>query len=492
MPRVVIIGAGGSGIPLAARLGEAGHDVVLLESGPASPGAGGEAWTVHGGLPDGPLTWTYRAELWPGKPWRIARGRVLGGSMAVNGAYFQRPHPDDFAAWAAVAGDEWSYAACLPALRRLESDLDFPDSPVHGWAGPMPVRRSGARERLTQAFLAAAGAAGAIIEADKNAGGASGAGLLPRNALGVQRWGVDRAYWGLLRTAGVEIRAGVHVHTVRFRGGAAIGVEIDHGTAAEFVPADEVILTAGAIETPRLLLRSGIGDSGRRDSSVQPVSARRGVGRNLSDHVAVDVPWRVRPDVAVDDLPAAWTAAWNAPAGTVASHAIELLFAALPSSVIESGDRSAGGAHKLRVTLADPSSRGSIGLDRGTVVRYGYLSDAGEREALRDGIRVAARVLRASEMADVVAAADLPDWIDGRGPTEPASAHVSTALHSCGTARMGDVADADAVADAHGRVYGTSGLRIADASLLPMVPSRGTALTAVMIGERIAELIAQE
>jgi choline dehydrogenase-like flavoprotein len=131
-----------------------------------------------------------------------------------------------------------------------------------------------------------------------------------------------------------------------------------------------------------------------------------------------------------------------------------------------------------------------------TAIRFGYLADAADVAALRDAVRTGARLLRTPEMATVVAEADIPSWVDGRGSDAAAEewirGHLGTALHSCGTARMGDADDPDAVADAHGRVHGVEALRVADAALLPEVPSRGTALAAVMIGERIAELMAGE
>jgi choline dehydrogenase len=498
--RIVIVGAGGSGVPLAVRLGARGHEVVLLEAGPLGAAADDtagrlsleRAWTVRAGLPDGGLAWTYDAELFAGRPWRIARGRVLGGSTSVNGAYFQRPHPDDFAVWAGAAGEEWSYAACLPALRRLESDRDFGDDPVHGAGGPVPVERSGASDRVTAAFLDAAASLGARPEDDKNGGGASGAGLLPRNALAGARWGVARAYAPLLAEASVDVRPGTAVRRVVFRGGVAVGVEIDLAGEERLVAADEVIVCAGAIETPRLLLRSGIGDAADLPPDVAPVSERHGVGRGLSDHPALDLAWEPHAGALSVDIEAAWTAAWNAPAGTVAEAGIELLLAARPTAAILSGDSAALGPLDLRITLAQPRSRGAVTSD---LIRYDYLASSDDLAALRAAAAMAARLLRSEPMQRVVASAALPDWIDSGDAADAESwirGALGTALHSCGTARMGDDDDADAVADAHGRVHGVSGLRIADASLLPVVPSRGTALTAVLIGERIAELIAAE
>ncbi|MCP2636314.1 GMC family oxidoreductase N-terminal domain-containing protein [Microbacterium sp. HD4P20] len=499
--RIVVVGAGGSGIPLAARLGALGHAVTLLEAGPLRAALGDSeaehglehAWTVREGLPGGALTWTYDAELFTGRPWRIARGRLLGGSTSVNGAYFQRPHPDDFAGWAAVAGPEWSYDACLPALRRLESDRDFGGDAVHGTTGPMPVERTGGSERVTSAFLDAALATGARPETDKNAGGPSGAGLLPRNAVGPARWGVARAYESLLAAASVEIRAGALVRRIVFRGDAAVGVDVAVGAETSFIGADEVIVSAGAVETPRLLQRSGIGDASALPPDVRLVADSRGVGRGLSDHPALDIAWEPRPGVVSAELHAAWTAAWNAPAGEVADAGVELLLAAKPTAAILSGRATAVGPLDLRITLAEPLARGRVTAE---LISYDYLSRGEDVAALRAATRAAARMLRSEPMRGVVASDAVPEWVDSVAHHDAAEQWIrsalGTALHSCGTARMGDGDDPDAVTDAHGRVHGATGLRVADASLLPAVPSRGTALTAVFVGERVAELIASE
>lgn len=481
--RIVVVGAGGAGIPLAARLARAGREVVLVEAGQgaadgeARAAAFGPAWTVRGGVPGSVHVWEYDALLQEGRPWRVARGRAFGGSTAVNGAYFQRPHPADFARWEAVAGPEWSYAACLPALRRLERDLDFGDAPVHGADGPVPVQRVGADDPLTGGFLAAAVDLGAVAEADKNGGGPSGAGLLPRNAVGAERWDTGLAYLPLL--AGVEVLTDAEAVRVVVRGDRAVGVELDREGRPSIVAADEVVLCAGAVETPRLLLASGVGGP---------------VGEGLSDHPAVSIAWRPRPGVATTIRDAAWTAAWNTPPGSIADAGLEYLFAVMPGAAIVGGDREAAGAIELRMTLAAPVSRGHVAA-RGEpyALHYGHLAAEPDRRAMREAVRGGIRLLRSPGLewavdasdADGIAALDdttLDRWVAER---------LGTALHASGTARMGSEG-VPAVTDPHGRVRGIRGLRVADTSLLPVVPSRGTALAAVMVGERVAELMLAE
>ncbi len=491
--RVVVVGAGAAGVPLAARLSLAGIETVLIEAGGVADestraAAFGPAWTVRAGLPGGAHAWTYEALLQEGRPYRVARGRVVGGSSVVNGAYFQRPHPDDFARWAEMAGPDWSYEACLPALRRLERDLDFGADPVHGAQGPIPVQRVGAGEPLTTGFLAAAAALGAVPEPDKNAGGPSGAGLLPRNAIGGRRWDVARSYAPLL--SGVELVADAEASRVLMRAGRAVGVEVTTRDGRRAVPADQIVLCAGAVETPRLLVASGVGvEPGADGPRWLPA------GAGLSDHAAVTIAWSPRAVVRAPDLGAAWTAAWNAPGGAVSARAVEYLFAVLPTAAIITGDPGAMGPIELRIAMAEPGSRGTVAPRADPVaLRYRHLSDAEDRRVLRDAVRLGARLLRADELGAAVATTDV-DEVDLRDDDRAdawVAAHLGTALHACGTARMGDAGDPGSVVDAHGRVHGVPGLRIADTSILPVVPSRGTSLAAVMVGERVAELLLAE
>lgn len=494
--RIVVVGAGGSGIPLAARLGIAGHEVTLLEAGRDESSAldaelaaaFGDVRSVRAAIPDAGTAWTYATELMAGHAYRIGRGRTFGGSSAVNGGYFQRAHPDDFARWAGLAGAEWTWEACLGALRRLESDQDFPDSPVHGAEGPMPVARSAGEDAVTRAFVAGAVRLGAAVEEDKNSGGPSGVGALPCNALHGERWGTNRAYGPLLQRGAVRVLAGRDARRVLLSGDRAVGVETIGPEGLEAIEADEIILCAGGIETPRLLMRSGLGES----------TGHAGVGRGLSDHAGVSVSWLARAGALPPAPPTAWTAAWNSPAATIAVHPLEFLLPVLSTAAIVTGRGDAGGTLDLRVTLSSPTSRGVVAAPHadGIDIRYGYLSAPSEGAALRAGIRAALALLTDGPMAEVVESVELIERFGGN-PSEDEldswmRAHLATSLHSVGTARMGDAADPDAVVDAHGRVHRIAGLRVADASILPVVPSRGTSNTAVMLGERIAELMAEE
>lgn len=503
--RIIVVGGGGSGAPVAARLAaHEGIEVVLLEAGPAwtaprqAPATHAavlaDAATVRAALPDGPLTWTYPTRLL-GRDHRIARGRILGGSTAVNGALFLRAHPDDFADWAAVAGQEWSYDRVLPALRRLEHDRDHADDPVHGDRGPMPVERAPQQGRFADALREAAlGDLGHHWEADKNAGGAPGFGPLPRNTRDGERWSTARAYLDTTVLGGLTIRGGAVVERVLIVGGRAIGVEVRDGAGGlERVLGDEVILSAGAIETPRLLYRSGIGGAPRRRGDTPWVASLPGVGAGLSDHPMFVVDWDPVAGSIDTTPPTSWFAGlhWSAPGGTTRGE-LELLVTARPRAFLETGDPSPGPFGVL-VTLLRPRAHGVVHgpAADGPVIDYGYLTAPEDGARLREGLREALRLLAAPALAPHIAGvrAPTPELLrDDAAADAWIAARLSTALHSASTARMGAADDLGAVTDAHGRVHGVAGLRIADTSILPSAPSRGTAATAVLVGERIAEL----
>lgn len=499
--RVIVVGGGGSGVPFAVRMAEhPGIEVLLLEAGHAWRGPDDapeghaahlrNASTVAAAMPGGELAWTYRAELQPGRDYSVARGMVLGGSTAVNGAYFVRAHPDDFTDWARVAGEEWAYPQVLPALRRLERDIDFPGDAVHGDHGPVPVARPGQDDPITRAFIEAAVAdLGHPFENDKNGGGRAGAGALPMNALAGVRWSTAASYLAGGGPAGLSIRGEADVRRVLFDHGRAVGVEFTHAGQVHREYADEVVLCAGAVETPRLLMRSGVG---------APVGGRElvadlpGVGAGLSDHPTVTIDWMPRPGVAQPQPAASWTAATNfsIPGGADRGD-LEILLAVASNAYIVSGS-PATGPIGLRVALQTPLSRGRVHSDASArAITYEYLADAHDRDRLRFGVREGLRLLRSPAFAGVVESVMVPETEllhDDRYADEWIAHHLGTSLHSSGTARMGPASDPSSVVDAHGRVHAVERLRVADASALPHVPSRGTAATAVLLGERFAEL----
>ena len=544
----LVVGAGAAGAAHAARrTAAASHHGVLLEAGPAPrtadefPAELLDASTVQGAMPGHPANWSYLGHLTPDLPYTIARGRIAGGSSTINGGYFVRARPEDFARWAEVAGPDWSFERVLPVLRQLERDLDFGGGPFHGDDGPMPVRRAAQRNPVARAFTAAAVELGFAEEADKNAPGAAGVGPVPQNVVDGVRVNTALAYLSPLRDReNLEVRGGCRVRRVVFDGTRAIGVDVvdtaaRHGGAANaphVVEADEVVLCAGGIGTPHLLLVSGIGPAVQLEGAGVPVVLDApGVGRAFTDHPDLSVGWRARRDVVDPSAPETFTTALNfASSDADAAGDLEIMACVTTmghlltgsSSAIAGGARSAlrhplATARALRGTslrrvreqvahgrdlvllvgLQREEARGSITLESADPdvhprIDYRYLSAAHDRGRLRLGIRTAVGLLRSRAFAHLferLTELDDATLDDDAALDAWMLAHLGTAIHLCGSVPMGRADDANAVLDAFGRVRGVAGLRVADTSMLPDAPSRGPAATAVLIGELVARFI---
>ncbi len=490
----LVVGAGSAGCALAGRL--TGR-VLLLEAGPAYPAPDlRSAATLAGSSPTHPRNWAYPAELRPGLTTTVPRGRGLGGSGATNGANWVWATPADTRDWAQPG---WSWPELVDAYRRAETDLDHPPPPRqeshfqdrirpesgfpdigegrewgHGSGGPVPVRRP-AGELLhpsAERFLDAAGRLGFPAEPDKNAGAPPGVGLVPVNAVDGVR--VDPADAYLRDAPGVTVRGDAAVARILFDGDRARGVELVDGTAIE---AGEVVLAAGAVATAQLLMLSGIGPADELRAAGVPVLVDLPVGRGWSDHPAVYLPFTTGDPPAHPYSPGS-QAALDLDCGADPAGDGEVLLFTRPFT--------AGGPLHLMCALQVPDSRGTITLTSADprqrpLIRYRYLRTEHDRRRLRHVIRTAAELLRAGVGTRVAPGGDvlgndrvLDGWI---------AANLTTAVHLCGSAAMGPVLGPDL------RVHGVTGLRVADTSALPAVPRRGTAATAVAVGERAAQLI---
>jgi choline dehydrogenase-like flavoprotein len=503
--RTLIVGAGSAGVPLAARLGEdPSREVTLLEAGPAqaTPEDLLEGSTIRGAMPGYRDNWVFDAELAPGHPATIARGRALGGSTTINGGYFVRATRADFDRWATAGGPEWRYEQALPILRTLENDLDFGAGQLHGTGGPMPVTRPPQTNSAAAAFVAAALELGFPIEVDKNAQGSPGAGAVPSNIVGGRRVNTGLAYADALKSLGslgrrVVVRGNARVLRVLTHGQRAVGVELEGGSVIE---ADEVILSAGAILSPHLLLHSGIGPRDQLRAFGIPLVADLPVGAAFNDHPNLAFSWRAQPGIIDRTAPFGFPTALNFDAAhldpTLASRPegdIEILLTAKPLEFLLTGSDDGSDTLQFLVALQEHSERGQLTLGSGNPldaprISYRYLAGSDDRRRMRVGVRAAGALLRSRAFVDVFKGhgddgfVDIDDATLGDDERLDAwiMAHLGTALHTCGTAPMGSVVDGA------GRVIGVEGLRVADTSILPTAPHRGPANTAVFIGEFIA------
>lgn len=485
---VVVVGAGSAGCTLAGRLAARGVRTALVEAGAVVvPRESMPIASLAATDPEHVLNWAYRATLCPGREHTVPRGRVLGGSGAINGGYFVRATPADFTGWA-VPG--WSYDDVLPHYRRLENDLDLGAGPLHGGDGPLRVSRPAGHLRapLTDPFLDACAALGYPAEPDKNAGGPPGAGPVPTNAVHGSRVSAATAYlpppWGRAPATGnLTVLGGRPVTGLVLRGSRATGVR----TGGGIVHADRTVLAAGAVGTPALLQRSGIGPQDTLRAAGVPVRHELpGVGRAWSDHPAVFLPLRAElPDPHPDAVAGQAALHWNS--GTDPAGDLEVLLFARPFAP--------GGPAHLMCAVQWPDSRGMLAItspdpDDPPRLDYRYLRTPSDRHRMRAAVRVAAEIVRAAgwdrgspddggpQGWELGNDTRLDGWIHTR---------LTTSVHLSGSAPMGT--GPDSVVDPELRVHGLDGLRVADTSVLPSVPRRGPAATAVMIGERAADLV---
>lgn len=523
---VVIIGGGSAGCVLAARLSEdPAVQVVLLEAGLPSRYPWIDVPIGYFKTVGNPrFDWRFETEPEPelaGRrvPW--PRGKGPGGTSLINGMLYLRGHRADYDHWAALGNPGWAWSDVLPYFRRAMHRAASPAA-HDGVGGPLHVSNL-PRDPLSDAFIDAAAAVGIGRSADFNAGDNSGAGYYQMTTRNGRRMSTFHAYLRpVLARENLRVIHGAHATRIRFTGRRAAGVDYRCAGAPHTVAATaEIIVSAGALQSPQLLQLSGIGAPRLLEQfDIAPVVPLDGVGRNLQDHLQLRPVYRCRGVETLNDIAhSRWRGAREL-LKYLALRSGALNYAVYRAGAFFASDESCAGwpdaqihfglvsfdrplqpphpfpAVTLSVCLLRPESRGTVEIrsadpTAAPSIRARYLSTAADRALAVRLMRRVREIAAAPPLARFVTAefepgaplatdAELLDWIRRRA---------CSIFHPVGTCAMGPASDAGAVVDAQLRVHGVEGLRVVDGAVMPQVVSGNTNAPIVMIAERAADLV---
>lgn len=526
----VIVGAGSAGSVLANRLSNDGKNTVcVLEAGPPD-------WNPFIHIPagfiktisDGSINWLYETvptEWTGGRAIKQPRGKTLGGSSSINGHIYTRGNRLDYDNWAQRGNRGWGYADVLPYFKRSEDRIGGGDDTFRGRGGPLKVTDIDWSHPLTEAFIEGCQTVGIPKTDDYNGASQEGVSYSQRTITGGRRMSVARAFLRpAMRNNNLTVITHAHATGVIFDGSRAVGVSYrkggEKGKPLEVRARREVILSGGAFNSPQILQLSGIGDGEYLKSLGIDVRVNsRGVGENLRDHYAprftarvknsdsinerakglrlageiikwglsrkgilslsptlVYCFWRSNPDIASSDLQMTFTPASY-------KEGVQSELDDFPGMTIAAWQQRPESSGYVRAASADPFEK--------PIINPRYLEHPSDQTVLLAGMKLARRLLQTDPLkpyfdyevypgSEVQSDEQLMDVAKERG---------TTTFHPCGTCRMGPETDPIAVVDDHLRVRGVDGLRVIDASVMPMIPSANLNAPTIMIAEKASDLI---
>ncbi len=525
----VIIGSGSAGSAMAARLAEAGKSVVVIEEGGSDAGPfiqmpAALSYPMNMKIYD----WGFQSEPEPhlgGRRLATPRGRVIGGSSSINGMVYVRGHARDYDTWDEMGAQGWSYADVLPYFQRMENwhggaDATGADSAFRGHSGPLHITRGPRHNPLFNAFIEAGRQAGYPVTPDYNGQAQEGFGAMEATIWKGQRWSAANAYLKPAIKAGKVRLLRAYARRVVIENGRAIGVEVERGGKIEVIPAAaEVIVAASSINSPKILMLSGIGPAAHlAEHGIALVADRPGVGANLQDHLEIYMQFQAARPITLYKYWNLWGKAmigaqWLFTGkGLGASNQFEacgfirskagveypdIQYHFLPIAVRYDGQAAAGG-HGFQVHTGPmrSKSRGSVTLRsadprEAPAIRFNYMSEPSDWEDFRAAIRLTREIFAQPAMAGHVKA-EIQPGLNLQSDDELDSflrEHVESAYHPCGTCRMGAASDPMAVVDPECRVIGVEGLRVADSSIFPQVTNGNLNGPSIMTGEKAADHI---
>lgn len=521
----VIVGAGSAGCAMAYRLSEAGFSVTVIEFGGTDAGPfiqmpGALSYPMNMGIYD----WGFHSEPEPhlgGRVLATPRGKVIGGSSSINGMVYVRGHARDFDHWAEQGASGWSYADVLPYFRRMENwHGETGEAEYRGDSGPLHITRGPRANPLFNAFIEAGRQAGYPVTPDYNGRQQEGFGAMEATIWQGQRWSAANAYLKpAIKTGRVKVEKGF-ARRVVIENGRATGVELEQRGQIVTIPAKrEVIIAASSINSPKLLMLSGIGAAGHlQEHGIKVWADRPGVGANLQDHLELYLQFAASQPVTLFKYWNLWGKAtvgaqWLLTRkGIGASNQFEscafirskpgvdypdIQYHFLPIAVRYDGKAAAEGhGFQTHVGPMRSASRGSVTLrsanpaDRPRIL-FNYMSHDSDWDDFRRCIRLTREIIGQKAFAPYLKSEIQPgvnlqsdDELNGF-----IKDHVESAYHPCGTCRMGAASDPLAVVDPECRVIGVEGLRVADSSIFPRVTNGNLNGPSIMTGEKAADHI---